>query len=170
PEPFTFEEIRDSPSLKGLEEFFTPQPLILVKPAPALSGQDGSPPDESIVAEPASIVSESTTTVDAEPQSTVAIESISTVGEPEDATVATAGPTVVAGSESTVAADSTTTKSDAQFPPVVGDPASAISVWTAEGIGGVFPSSRRRPIRQAQDVLTHAEEAVYDVLWGKKDQ
>lgn len=60
---------------------------------------------------------------------------------------------VVADSASTVVAGSTTT----------------ISVWAAEGIGGLFPASRLRPIRLAQDVLTHSEEAVYDVLWNRKN-
>lgn len=39
-----------------------------------------------------------------------------------------------------------------------------------EGIGGVFPGSRLREIRNAQDVLTHTEEKVYDIFWGNKDQ
>jgi hypothetical protein len=48
-----------------------------------------------------------------------------------------------------------------------GSPRSAF--WTIEGIGGVFPASRLRRIERAQDVLTHVEESVYDVLWGVKD-
>jgi hypothetical protein len=40
------------------------------------------------------------------------------------------------------------------------------SVWIAEGAAGVFPFSRVKRIEQAQDALTHVEEAVYEVLWG----
>ena len=147
PEPFTFEEIRDSPSLKGLEEFFTPQPLILVKPEPAAGEPAGSVALPAVAAEPAS-------TVDAESSTTIVVDPASTVDVGASLAPAISATTVVAGSTTTVVASS----------------ASTVSVWTAEGIGGVFPASRRRMIRQAQDVLTHAEEAVYDVLWGKKDQ
>src|SRR6476661_5106775 len=42
-------------------------------------------------------------------------------------------------------------------------------LWVAEGVGGVFTSSRVKEIRQAQDALTHVEEAVYDALWGPKN-
>ncbi len=171
PEPFTFEEIRDSPSLRGLEEFFTPQPLILVKPTPG--GQENSTPAQPIVAEAASIVAGSATTVDFTSASTVVADSPSPIIETGGAAsteALDAKSIAVAGSTSTVVADSPTTIAAEQISAFVGTPAPAVSVWTAEGIGGVFPPSRRRPIRQAQDVLTHAEEAVYDVLWGKKDQ
>jgi hypothetical protein len=47
--------------------------------------------------------------------------------------------------------------------------AEAVDIWTAESIGGVFPSSRLREIRDAQDVLTHTEKRVYDVFWGSND-
>lgn len=54
--------------------------------------------------------------------------------------------------------------------PVQADSALPASIyWTAEGIGGVFPASRVRRIERAQDVLTHPEEAVYDVLWNPKN-
>jgi hypothetical protein len=45
----------------------------------------------------------------------------------------------------------------------------SVGLWTAQGIGGVFPGSRLRQIRSAQDVLTHTEETVYDVFWGSKN-
>jgi hypothetical protein len=52
---------------------------------------------------------------------------------------------------------------------VVVDIVNPVGLWTAEGIGGFFPGSRLREIRNAQDVLTHTEEKVYDVFWGNKD-
>jgi hypothetical protein len=45
-----------------------------------------------------------------------------------------------------------------------------VGLWTAEGIGGRFPGSRLREIKNAQDVLTHTEEKVYDVFWGNKGE
>src|SRR5215831_19191273 len=42
------------------------------------------------------------------------------------------------------------------------------SLWEAEGAEGVFTSSRVRRVLNAQDALTHVEEAVYDILWGPK--
>ena len=47
--------------------------------------------------------------------------------------------------------------------------AEAVDLWTAESIGGVFPISRLREIRDAQDVLTHTEKGVYAVFWGSND-
>jgi hypothetical protein len=47
--------------------------------------------------------------------------------------------------------------------------AEAVDIWTTESIGGVFPSSRLREIREAQDVLTHTEKRVADVFWGASD-
>ena len=44
-----------------------------------------------------------------------------------------------------------------------------MDLWTAEGIGGVFPGSRLREIRNARDVLTITEERVYDLFWGNKE-
>jgi len=44
-----------------------------------------------------------------------------------------------------------------------------VDLWTAEGIGGVFPGSRLREIRNARDVLTITEERVYEVFWGNKE-
>ena len=44
-----------------------------------------------------------------------------------------------------------------------------MDLWTAEGIGGVFPGSRLHEIRSAGDVLTITEEKVYDVFWGNKE-
>ena len=47
--------------------------------------------------------------------------------------------------------------------------AEAGDIWTTETLGGVFPGSRLREIREAQDVLTHAEKRVYYVFWGSDD-
>ena len=41
-------------------------------------------------------------------------------------------------------------------------------LWMAENADGIFTTSRIRRIVNAQDALTHVEEAVYDVLWGVK--
>ena len=43
-----------------------------------------------------------------------------------------------------------------------------MGLWTVEGIGGVFLSSRLRRIQTAQDVLNDTEEKVYDVFWGNE--
>jgi hypothetical protein len=43
-----------------------------------------------------------------------------------------------------------------------------LEIWTAEGLGGVFPASRLREIHDAQDALTATEQKVYDALWGTK--
>ena len=47
--------------------------------------------------------------------------------------------------------------------------AEAVEIWTTESTGGVFPSSRLREIREAQDVLTQTEKRVYAVFWGSND-
>jgi len=39
-----------------------------------------------------------------------------------------------------------------------------VAIWITEE-GGVVPEGRVRPIRLAQDVISSAEEAVYDTLW-----
>lgn len=38
--------------------------------------------------------------------------------------------------------------------------------WTIEGIGGVFPPTRLRPLEKPEDVLTGPEQSVYGVLWS----
>lgn len=43
------------------------------------------------------------------------------------------------------------------------------ALWRAELNGALFPASRVKPIERAQDALTHAEECVYDFLWGTKN-
>jgi hypothetical protein len=43
------------------------------------------------------------------------------------------------------------------------------TLWIAELNGALFPASRVKPIEKAQDALTHAEECVYDFLWGTKN-
>jgi hypothetical protein len=45
----------------------------------------------------------------------------------------------------------------------------AAILWKAELNGALFPASRVKPIARAQDALTHAEECVYDFLWGTKN-
>jgi predicted transcriptional regulator len=47
------------------------------------------------------------------------------------------------------------------------DMAPPISLWLTEG-GEIVPASRVKRIRLAQDVLSSAEESVYDTLWGVK--
>jgi hypothetical protein len=44
------------------------------------------------------------------------------------------------------------------------------SLWYTEGKEGVYLASRVRPIASARDALTQAEQSVYDILWGPKDQ
>ena len=74
------------------------------------------------------------------------------------------GETVSVGATDTMAACSPETVS-ADRPP---GPANGL--WYTEGKEGIFPASRIRRIILAQDALTHAEESVYDVLWGPKNQ
>jgi hypothetical protein len=42
------------------------------------------------------------------------------------------------------------------------------TMWLADIKGALFPGSRARRVDWAQDALTHAEESVYDCLWGPK--
>lgn len=65
--------------------------------------------------------------------------------------------TVVLGSTTMVAVDVTATVTNQLM-------------WRAEFNGALFPASRVRPIQNAQDALTHAEECVYDFLWGARHQ
>jgi predicted transcriptional regulator len=45
-------------------------------------------------------------------------------------------------------------------------PDAARTLWRAEHLGAFFEASRIRPIQQAQDALSAAEQRVYDLLWG----
>jgi hypothetical protein len=73
----------------------------------------------------------------------------------------------------TVVADPKTTVVDEHLQTVVDEPTTAVvagnSLWKAELNGALFPASRVKPIERAQDALTHAEECVYDFLWGTKN-
>jgi hypothetical protein len=58
--------------------------------------------------------------------------------------------------------------------PAVPSPATTVvdgrpALWRAESNGALFPASRVRRVERAQDALTHAEECVYDCLWGPKN-
>lgn len=44
------------------------------------------------------------------------------------------------------------------------------ALFQAEHLGLLFPASRVKRIRLAQDALSHVEEKVYDLLWGVKNQ
>ena len=62
-----------------------------------------------------------------------------------------------------------TTVEDDLTSTVEDDPTSTVGIndlWRAEGANGVFTSSRIVRITEAQQSMTHVEEAVYDVLWG----
>ena len=72
--------------------------------------------------------------------------------------------TVVPSTETTVV-DSTPTTVVASTP----DPGEKHAMWVAESNGALFTASRIRPVQRAQDALTHAEECVYDFLWGPKN-
>ena len=67
----------------------------------------------------------------------------------------------------------TTTVVDECLHTVVDDPTTTVvaasPLWRAELNGALFPASRVKPIERAQDALTHAEECVYDFLWGTKN-
>jgi hypothetical protein len=90
-----------------------------------------------------------TDTVSAEPSATVAVRLEETVS-------AGSTDTVAPGPPETVAVDR--------------PPGPTKGLWYTEGKEGIFPASRVRRIVLAQDALTHAEESVYDVLWGPKNQ
>lgn len=49
-------------------------------------------------------------------------------------------------------------------------PSSTQSMFVAEQLGTLFPASRVKRIRLAQEALSHVEEKVYDLLWGVKNQ
>jgi hypothetical protein len=83
--------------------------------------------------------------------------------------------TVVDSSSTTVVDDKPTTVVDYPTTTVVDDQPTTVvagssDLWRSEGDGPLFPLSRVRPIVRAQDALNRAEESVYDVLWGAKDQ
>jgi hypothetical protein len=66
---------------------------------------------------------------------------------------------------------STTTVVD-ESPKLVDDTTTTVvagTLWEAELNGALFSASRVKPIARAQDALTHAEECVYDFLWGTKN-
>jgi len=75
--------------------------------------------------------------------------------------------------QTTVVSDSTTTVVDEIPQAVANEPTTTVvvdsSLWKAELNGALFPASRVKPIERAQDALTHAEECVYDFLWGTKN-
>jgi hypothetical protein len=80
--------------------------------------------------------------------------------------------TVVDEQKTTVVIDPTTTVVDELQTTVVPDTTTTVvekPTWFAELNGALFPRSRVRPIEKAQDALTHAEECVYDFLWGTKN-
>jgi predicted transcriptional regulator len=94
------------------------------------------------------VASDPPPTVEAQPSSTVEAPSPSTVESLPSSTVELAPSSTV----------------DDTLPATVEDD----ELWRAEGAPGFFSSSRIRRITDAQQALTHVEEAVYDVLWGPK--
>lgn len=71
--------------------------------------------------------------------------------------------------ETTVVMNDLTSVADSDLP-TVPEPATVVmsvprSLWLTEE-GEIVPASRVKRIRLAQDVLSPAEEAVYDTLWG----
>lgn len=155
-------------------------------------------PSETVSAEPAAtvaydprdtvsdgiidtVVSWSSDTVSVDPRDTVAAASSKynlTSGERIAKIHPTA--TVAAGSPDTVAVVSGEAVSVGSKNTEDVDPSETVSasrprgptngLWYTEGKEGIFPASRIRRIILAQDALTHAEESVYDVLWGPKNQ
>jgi hypothetical protein len=69
----------------------------------------------------------------------------------------------------TVVYDTTTTVVDELQREPITTTVIANTLWRAELNGALFPASRVKPIEKAQDALTHAEECVYDFLWGTKN-
>jgi hypothetical protein len=176
------------------------EPPFPALPQPALNLKDLSSPDTVVVDSPDTVAAESTDTVAPEsadtvvvvPEDTVAAEPTDTVaGGPTDTVVLDPADTVVVEPTATVSLEPTDTVAVASAETVADErlpglrhptdtvssgPADTVSaglpavgLWQVEA-GGVFPASRIRRIGMAQDALTHAEEAVYDVLWGPKNQ
>jgi len=105
---------------------------------------------QRVAARPAQLIElPKSTTVAAEPTTTVVIEPTTTV-------VIEPATTVVDAPETTVVAG-------------IPDEREKQPMWVADCNGAIFPASRIRPVEKAQDALTHAEECVYDFLWGPKN-
>lgn len=132
--------------------------------------------DTVVAVLPDTVVDDPTDTVADGPTETVVFQSRDTVADESTARVS-------GDSAETVAVERTEPVVD-ELPNRAVDPIATVSagstdtvaagriagLWQAEAHGGVFPSSRVRRITLAQDALTHAEESVYDVLWGPKNQ
>jgi hypothetical protein len=126
------------------------------------------PTDTVVVELTDTVVGGSTDTVAAESTDTVAAEPAETVAaEPAETVAAEPAETVAAEPTETVAAESTETVA-AGLEAISAERLPA-GLWQVE-MGGLFPASRVRRITRAQDALTHAEESVYDTLWGPKNQ
>jgi hypothetical protein len=87
------------------------------------------------------------------------------VTEPKT-TVVTDSPTTVVIRPSTTVVDNLLSAAVSAEVPNAGEKQ---PMWVAEYNGALFPASRIRPVEKAQDALTHAEESVYDFLWGPKN-
>jgi hypothetical protein len=135
------------------------------------------PPDTVSVEEgkPVEIAPSPRDTVTGDLTQTVSVDSTATiiVGRPNFNDPAA---TVVDSPEWTVAVVPQDTVAAFTIDTVAGESAAPIfaglpnGLWYTEGKPGVFATSRVRRISLAQDALTHAEESVYDVLWGPKNQ
>jgi hypothetical protein len=168
-------------SVADLEETLAAMFQVPVAQDPPLRPEviDNNNQSSTLSAEPsATVYPDQTDTVTDAPQDTVSIDKAAKVSVDKTATVLH-DPTAMASDQqtATVADELADTVVDGKTATVSTIPPDTVAagltitdVWYTEGKEGLYPSSRVRPITLAQDALTHSEEAVYDVLWGPKNQ
>jgi hypothetical protein len=145
----------------------SPHPVALDSAATVVDAK----PDETIADDPTHTVSgdsSATVVVDRPPSGDLT----TTIADPPTDTVVSEQPepsaTVSVAKPGTVAALPKDTVAGSTAAPLLAGLTNGL--WYTEGKPGVFATSRVRRIQRAQDALTHAEESVYDVLWGPKNQ
>jgi hypothetical protein len=158
----------DEPASTGIDESASPGIVESRSTGIFASKCTGSDASESTgVVEPASTVPddlESTGIVDLPGTGIFDLESTGIADSKSTGIDESESTGIVGPADTGVAESKSTGLPDPAIPVLAGK-----GLWQAEQGGGVFPSSRVRKIGPAQDALTHAEEAVYDVLWGPKN-
>jgi hypothetical protein len=159
PEPFSIEELEEisrSPALQGFDKVLRLPVLVPDPQDPGAFGLTHLPTMEAGIA--STVEDALPSTVEYVPTSIV--EAGSAAGD-------LVSPSTVEGGATSTVEDGT----QEEFATFGQGPVSRIGAsnfWVADGVGGLFSRSRIKRISQAQDALTHVEEAVYDALWGPK--
>ena len=135
----------------------------LVGPAEEFPAPIGHPRDLATVAveDMATVVINEMATVAESDITTVDVRLVAIVDVKNSATVDRSGSATVDSLESTTVANMNLSTVDEPQRSGLGR---EVAVWITEE-GGVVPGGRVRRIRLAQDVISSAEEAVYDTLW-----